>query len=304
LTVLNAGAAEANATVKLQAETVSVVDCSGARRIAAGTAGRVTIKCSGLKGLHKPMRGQLVVTGSGVPTAHQIDVKPALKSADWAIAIIASALAIAVVIVACIWFWACYDAERKQRFRGRAPGPKWDFDTSWATTLTTVGALLATVLTAITYPDAPHHIDKDTVVALSALFGAMVVVAPFLFQAWRHKDAPVAGPGSTLWGSNRILLLCCGLTFAAVLGQLATGALLCQELTDDGAAGWVATGVATALALGATRYFIVTAARQADTDWKAITDAAEADTEMVGPEGAPSTSVIVRPPSDVRWSLP
>jgi hypothetical protein len=304
LSVLNTASQEVAATVDLQAETLKSVACRGNRSAAAKQATRVKVTCSGLEGVDKPVNGQLVVSGAETPAAHAVTIAPALNSTAWAIGLIVGALSVASVLVGSVWRWAVRDDKRKQRFHGRAPGPEWDFTDSWATTLTAVGALLATVLTELAYPDAPRYIDKDTLLALSVLFAAWVVLAPFLFKAARHKDVPVAGSCSTLWGSNRVLLLCCGLTYAAVLGQLAATALLCFEWTGGGAEGWTAVGAGVFIGAAATRYFILTTKHQADTNWAEVKSAAEAPTVIRQREDAPGTVVVPVPSGPLRWRLP
>jgi hypothetical protein len=125
---------------------------------------------------------------------------------------------LATVIWACLW---CPGKLTKQ-----APGPKWGFGSSWTTNLTAVGATLGTVLGAATLPDVPSQIDKDTFVQLNLGFGLLVVIAPFLFHALRWPIRKTAMDDNGLYGGNVTLLVACCLTFAAVLGELATLALL------------------------------------------------------------------------------
>src|SRR5262245_33980260 len=173
LSVLNTGADDVTASAELQARTLDSVACSGSAPVGAGAAARITITCSGLKDLDDPVKGQLVVAGAAEPVAHAATVSPALDSTAWAVGLVVVSLIFGAFLVVVVWGWAWSDADRKARFQGRAPGPKWDFADSWATTLTSAGAVFATVLTGITYPDAPQRIDEDTLIGLSLLFAAM-----------------------------------------------------------------------------------------------------------------------------------
>jgi hypothetical protein len=129
-----------------------------------------------------------------------------------------------------------------------APPPKWSVE-SWATHLTAVGALVGTVLGSASLPEVPRQIDKNSLVALSLLFGALVVVAPFVFQAVQSPrvsaNAPEEEGGN---GYTWVLLVSCWLTLGAVFGQLATLGLATWEI-----AGGSGGGVAIEIALGALR---------------------------------------------------
>jgi hypothetical protein len=198
----------------------------------------------------------------------------------------------------------------------KAPGPKWGFD-SWATTATAVGAILGTVLGGATLPEVPHEIDKQSLVALNLLFGGLVVLAPFVFQAIRKPTAPAADPDAGLWGYNVALLFACSLTCGAVLGEIATLTLLAWELTGGGGWGVVAIVGLAAVGVLAAYYFAVTSWSLATTDWEVLAAKKKAEAqqaqrealEEAAPEaleeaGAPVvvSPTAVAPPQ--RWSLP
>jgi preprotein translocase subunit SecG len=76
-------------------------------------------------------------------------------------------------------------------------GEKWDFSSSWASTLTAVGAILGTTLTAQVLPTQPQ-IPKSVFVSLNLLFGVIIVVAALVYSATRRPKAvdTKAGVGS------------------------------------------------------------------------------------------------------------
>ena len=188
--------------------------------------------------------------------------------ADWPKVVVIGSLAAMVILWFGILVVAISNRKSTTLLRGKAPGPKWSFD-SWATTLTAGGAILGTVLATATYPAVPRQIDKESLVRLSLLFGALVVVAPFVFQAIRRPTPSAADQDAGLWGYNWSLLLACSITCGAVLGELAASALLSWELIGGHTWGWIAVGVVALLGLLGAWYFILTSWQLATTDWAA-----------------------------------
>ena len=75
-------------------------------------------------------------------------------------------------------------------------------------------------------------------------------------------------------------------------------------MIGGGVAGWAVVVGAVLLGGAATRYFVLTTSKQADTDWATITREAEAEAEVTAPEGGPATVRVPVPRVPVRWSLP
>jgi hypothetical protein len=75
----------------------------------------------------------------------------------------------------------------------------------------------------------PREIDKETLVRLNLFFALLLVAAPLIFHAIR-KPTRAAAREEGLWGFNLTLLLACTVTLGAVLGELATLALLFWEV--------------------------------------------------------------------------
>lgn len=217
------------------------------------------------------MRGAFgyVSLDGATPDPGPLLITPALHpSADWPKVIVIGSL-VAMVI---LWFGVLAVAIVKHKsttlLTGKAPGPKWSFD-SWATTLTAGGAILGTVLATATFPTAPRQIDKESLVRLSLLFGALVIVAPFVFQTIRRPRASAAEQDAGLWGYNWSLLLACSITCGAVLGELAAFGLLSWELIGGHTWGWIAVLVMIVLGVLGAWYFILTSWQLATTDWAA-----------------------------------
>jgi hypothetical protein len=174
---------------------------------------------------------------------------------------------------------------RKRRIFAPAAGPKWSLD-SWASTLTTAGGILGTVLGAATLPEIPREIDKDTLVRLNLLFGILVLVGPFLFQAIRNPFVKPTDQDAAYTGWNLTLLLACAITGAAVVGELATLGLLGWELAGPGDWGTAAVVAVVVLAVAAAYYFLVTVIQLVTTDWKNLArqDAKKAADDAAKPQ--------------------
>ena len=158
-----------------------------------------------------------------------------------------------------------------------APGPDWT-PTGWISNLTAVGALLGATLAAVTFPDVPDQIGKETLIGMNIVFGAMLVVGPFIFQSVRRREVVIRGtplnlagkdlekPG--LWGWKWILMASYALTTVAVFGQLGALALLGWELTRGHVVISVAIVVlAATLGAFAVSYFGAMVEAQWRGDW-------------------------------------
>jgi len=129
-------------------------------------------------------------------------------------------------------------------------GPaNWDFSKSWASNITVIGALLGTIISAGVLP-AQTSLPKATYAGLNLFFGALILVAPFVYTATQKEVRPdnQAAPqepryeGRVCW-----FVVASGLTLGAVLGELATIFLLFNEIQTGGsmprAAIWFLGGV-------------------------------------------------------------
>jgi hypothetical protein len=267
VSVLNADAGTARIRVEFQAssdERVRVVNYDPVP-VLGERATRVKVTLEGMKQLEdEAVDGQLVVLGGAEPVARAVSITPAPQpSWDWPKSILEIAmLGFAIVFTVGLLLGGVTGELFKP-----APGPKWSFD-SWATTLTAVGGILGTALGAVTLPDIPREIGKESLIRLNLLFGVIVVVGPFLFQAIRNPKVRATDQDSAFTGWNFTLLLACAITAGAVFGELTTLGLLGWELTGGGDWGTaIVVGVAV-LAVAGLWYFVVTVYDFVTTDWK------------------------------------
>jgi hypothetical protein len=292
LVVLNRGARSVGLTAELQAATAPKVTLAHLepKRVVPG-ATRVDVVVTGLKSVDEKIAGELVLTGDGALVAVGVTITPAPQpSRNWAHDILlgASVLAAALFVLVALLVLA---KEGWKRLFASAPGPKWSFSESWASTLTTSGAVLGTVLGSATLPAVPREIDKQTLVGLNLLFGAAVVAAPFLFQTIRNPRADSTSDDGG--GFNVTLLLACAITFGAVEGELAALALLAWEIVGS---SWHDTVAAVGILAGALAayYFLVTTFWLARKDWATVPTRAVLSSDR--------ETVVVAEPQ--RWSLP
>lgn len=239
---------------------------------AAKGATVVKVTFSGLSHLGGAQSGALVVKGGAAPLVRQTKVIRGIhRSANWPVIFVVGAF-VAMLLLLLAILLKSENSGVETFLRKKAPGPKWSFS-SWATTLTAVGGILGTVVASATYPSEPIEISKDSLVSLSLLFAAMVVIGPFIFQAIRNSSATAADQEAGLWGYSWALLISCAITCGAVLGELACLGLLTQELITGEAWAVVALLSVAVLGLLALRYFWLTAWSLATTDWEqAVTD--------------------------------
>jgi hypothetical protein len=268
VSVLNAGSAAARIQVTFQAASSDRIRVTKFQpQSAAPGATRVAVTLTGLTALKEEAEGQLLVTGGAEPVARAVKITPAPQpSRDWA----ATIFWLTVIVFALLYGAVVAGLALTKRLPSLgklAPGPKWSFE-SWATTLTAVGAILGTVIGDVTLPEVPRRVDKETLIELNLIFGVLLVVGPFVFQAVRARSASADDQEAGLTGYTWALLLACSLTAAAVLGELATLGLMGTELTEKDVwrtVIWVAAGLLCVLAL---LYFSRTSWELATTDWE------------------------------------
>lgn len=106
---------------------------------------------------------------------------------------------------------------------------KWDFSTSWASNLTALGAVLGAVLAKVALPSGTVLVSHDGYTALSLVFGALVVISPFLYTALR-TGTPSAGGPSFVGADYRVFLLATAVTIWGVAGQVGTLGCVLYEL--------------------------------------------------------------------------
>jgi hypothetical protein len=118
--------------------------------------------------------------------------------------------------------WICVESKSVSWLTCAKGQANYDFGKSWASTLTVVGALLGTMLTAGVLTNADR---KAEFASLNAVFLMLSLVAPLAYSAAAARPAADRAEGTML-----ALLIASGITLWAVFGQLATMGLLIDEL--------------------------------------------------------------------------
>ena len=119
--------------------------------------------------------------------------------------------------------------------------PDWSFSDSFATNVTVVGALLATILAANAIPKVPTTLPATSFATLDLFFGTLVLIAPVLFAALSgsetvidpndpDKKKKIAQKQGIVLG---FLLAAIGTAWGAI-GQVVTVFYLFREIEDAG----------------------------------------------------------------------
>jgi len=113
----------------------------------------------------------------------------------------------------------------------RMGGSTWTFEKSWGANVTLGGALLVTLLGLTIFPDPPRLMTKLSYSLLQVLFGALVALAPLVYNLIRCEVQVRTNSGSTIQvqGYVALFLIAGGLVLWAAIGQVATLALLAEE---------------------------------------------------------------------------
>lgn len=119
-------------------------------------------------------------------------------------AILGIGFAIALLLVVRRGFAARWDLATK------VGKPKWTYD-SWASTLTGIGAVLGTLLGAGFFPKDPVLLTSGQFTGLNVLCGALILLAPFLYQSFASTDGA---------GNARVLLVAAVVSFTALFTEL------------------------------------------------------------------------------------
>jgi len=109
---------------------------------------------------------------------------------------------------------------------GRMGTAKWDPTTSWASTLTAIGALVGAVIAVSpALPGETHMFPKKEFAGLSIFFGGINLFAPFVYNVTRRGSSP-----ELLNGYVWAFVAASAMTLWAVTGQLITLGLLVREM--------------------------------------------------------------------------
>lgn len=194
----------------------------------------------------EPVSGVLIASGRGrVPASAEFEASAEQETPGWVYAIIFGSLGLASALVVIRWLVGGFPRE----LGGRLGPASWDFSKSWGSTLTAVGALLGTILSASVLPDTTS-VPKATYAGLNLFFGALIVIGPFAYTATQgikpvHRTRTVKEP--QFQGYVWSFLLATAITLWAVLGELATMFAVFDEIQVGQTMPEVALGIFAAL---------------------------------------------------------
>ena len=208
--------------------------------VAVGAVGHYRIHVEGA-GADTDAAGQLVAQATGA-TPGTVDAsigpEPNLVAGTddplWIPIVISVVLLVAGLII----------ADAVTSATNTIPIVKIDFGASFATTLTTVGAVLGTVLAAGVLPEQTTTLSKEAFTALNVLFGIAVVIGAAIPAVGQRRDQT-----NTIIG---LFWLGALITMWAVYGELITLWLLVGELgSQQGFSDWALTAFRVLLGFGA-----------------------------------------------------
>lgn len=188
------------------------------------------------------------LTGHG-----QVLAGPAATSPPpWGTIIVVVTALVALIVVLARWaFWGP-DRSTRPTLNQHVGPANWSFSESWGSTLTTFGSVLGMILLSSVLPDQGRYASARTVALVDLLFGFLVVLAPFVYNATSVRVPSAAGPdGSevTYEGTTLTFLISSTITLWAALGQALTTALIAAELAPRGAAFYLFAAVLAAVAV-------------------------------------------------------
>lgn len=183
-------------------------------------------------GANEDSAGQLVATGSGLaPASVSLSVGPKSIANGGVDSALLFPLGGAVLLILLCWLTVVRPVSLGQPLGTL----DLDFTTSFASTLTAVGALLGTIIAAGVLPDDTVNLSKDAFTALNLLFGVAIVVAGLVYAAlqkaiWVDSETDALKQERKLQGYVGPFLISCLITTWAVFGELWVSWLLIDEL--------------------------------------------------------------------------
>jgi hypothetical protein len=194
--------------------------------------------------------GQDTCTISGTPKSSDLEIRvPEQPLMGWIFIGTMSVTAVVVVVTAL-----ALRLRNKPLFHVMG-SVNWSFEKSWGANVTLGGALLMTLLGLTMFPDRPHLMTKASYSLLQVLFGAIVSLAPLVYNLIRREVQVDSGgtPRVEVQGYVITFLIAGGLVLWAAMGQVATLSVVIEEFVVGGAldksAGRTLQGLAALLFL-------------------------------------------------------
>ena len=246
VTVVNPADAPAQITVGLlpQDPLAGAIEVTvDSTRIGAGGAASVRLRFT-LRAATSASSGSVIIGAGGfAPVAVPLVIDTGAPLDPWPILLVA-----AVVAGGFLWLrlWrlrGAYDPN------GELGSVKWDFSGSWATNLTTVGAILGTVTAAGVLPAEGQLFGAEDMAGLSVFFGVLAVLSGLVYTVASRMVVADGEPARQ--GYVRPFLVAAGITVAAVVGELTTLAVLLVDAAMQGSAVTIAVALLVLLAVAA-----------------------------------------------------
>jgi hypothetical protein len=247
VTVVNPSDADAHLTVRLAAEGTlpqAVRVAAEPATVAAHDAARITLTFSQVEPTDGGP-GSVVIGADGfAPAAVPISIAAAGSAPVGVLPVLVIALGAALVFIG-LRLWTL---RGKYDVNGRLGSVHWDFSRSWATNITTVGAILGTVTAAGLLPEAGQLLGSGDVAALSVFFGVLAVLSGFVYTVLSRPVFDETGEPARQ-GYVKPFILAAGITVGAVVGQLVTLALLLVDGVQQGSNAAMAVALLLLLAV-------------------------------------------------------
>ncbi len=227
--------------------------------LAAGSVGRYRVVLKG-PGADDTASGQLVATAAGAtPGAVSLSVGPKTVANRGVNEALLIPLAAAFVLMFFVWLISVTPVSLADPLGTL----DLDFKTSFASTLTTVGAVLGTIIAAGVLPEQTVNLSKDAFSALNLLYLVAIVTAGVVYLAlqkskWEVKAGDTSKEVRKQQGYVGLFLAASLITVWAVFGELWVTWLLIDELgRSDGFSSlaiWIFRGLIVIAALAMILY--------------------------------------------------
>jgi hypothetical protein len=192
--------------------------------------------------------GELVASADGVaPAAISIAVAPKLPDGRGVTGVLLISLAVAflVTLICAAWIFI----RKNVKLTAPLGSAELDFSKSFASTLTAVGAVLGTIISAGVLPEETVQLSKTDFTGLNLTFGLAIVVAGVVYSMVQKivPDDPTTPKEWKLKGYVLPFLAAALITLWAVFGELWTMWLLFGELGNEGGLSAVAVDMGRGL---------------------------------------------------------
>jgi hypothetical protein len=200
-----------------------------------------------------------------------------------------------------------YNLRRKSVSLHRAMGvANWAFDKSWGANVTLGGSLLVALLGLSTFPSRPQLMTKPSYALLQLLFGALVSLAPLVYNLIRQETVVNKGgyPQVSVYGYVVTFLAAGGLVLWAAMGQVVTLGVLAEEFLRCGVVDWMTARILQMLAGTVLLLLLIYGFRSLYATAKSVSTPATVGTVIMHPSpqmpGAPAAGV---PAPLTEWSI-